>query len=203
MSRNWLIVVSMVFAISMMTTFASAQESQIYRTHLVKIIIGDRATMLAVVDGSLYFSGLQRSAEKRPTIKVQSLMFWRKDNTLQAFIQREEGATLKEQAERHLLYLTADYTTVPPRVRLTEKAGKNSQWIFESATGEPRSWAHYIRNVNDTGKPAWLVVGDTGKDVRFEGNPGAAVGLRDPVLTFENDKKQLFEVRPYDGPTGK
>ena len=50
--------------------------------------------------------------------------------------------------------------------------------------------------------PAWLAVGTTEKKARFEEN-GGGMTLRDPVLTFDSEKKQLFEVRPYNGPDGK
>jgi hypothetical protein len=167
---------------------ASGQEKELYRTHMVEILIGDKATALAVVDGKLCFRAIETTPEKRPAITVQSLFFWRKDQTLQAFIVREEAVKLKEQAALHLWYFTADYSTDPPRVELTEKRGKYSEWIFELPERFVASTLHYLRNANDLGKSAWLVVGQSEKKARFAENSGG-VNLLAPVLTFEADKK--------------
>jgi hypothetical protein len=124
------------------------------------------------------------------------------DDTLQAFIQPDEGERLQEQAAKHLWYVTAEYSTDPPRAVLTKEKTMNSQWIFEPVSGQPRENRHYIRNANQ-GKPAWLVISAKGPRGRFMFGGKGAVELRKPLLTFDASEKQAFEVRHYKGPDGR
>ena len=50
-------------------------------------------------------------------------------------------------------YLTADYSTDPPSVKLEKQPGKYSTWKISAAEMQDR-W--FIENDNGTGKRAWL-----------------------------------------------
>ena len=64
---------------------------------------------------------------------------------------------LKEAAAKVGWYLTADYSTKPPRVILTKEPTVSSRWTFigQSVSGSS-SVRCYLRNYNDDGKEAWL-----------------------------------------------
>jgi hypothetical protein len=90
-------------------------------------------------------------------------------------------------------YVTADYSTDPPRVILTKDPRKDSRWRF-IATSEPRSIGYYIKIENDRGQDAWLDLVDTGKRYSLR---QASAGYRDvrvfkPILSFGN--KRAFGV---------
>jgi hypothetical protein len=101
-----------------------------------------------------------------------------------------EGTFSKTLLAKDGWYVTADYSTKPPRVILTEKPTKYSRWSWEyvSRNGRPpgrESNDYYIKNENDLGKDAWLAIEEEGKT--YHG--GIA---RKPILSFE--KKTLFDV---------
>jgi hypothetical protein len=95
----------------------------------------------------------------------------------------------KEEIAKDGWYVTADYSTKTPRVILTKKPTKYSQWQF-IATSTPRSMLYFIKNENDQGKDAWLDMEDTGKRYSW-GQPDS--GYRDvrvykAILSFRNKR---------------
>ena len=130
-----------------------------------------------------------------PLIRSQLLSFERVDDTLQAFTEPEGAGLANNVAKLHRWYLTADYSTDPPLVRLTKEPEKYSHWLFEPRSDHPFETLNTIRNLNDSGKPAWLTLSEKAKWARFAGKGGSAVALFDPVLSYNKDKKQLFDIR--------
>ena len=106
----------------------------------------------------------------------------------------------KVQAEKHLWYLTGDYSGKQPTLKLTKKPEKYSHWEFVSAGERKGAEDHepvqpcFIRNITDSGKPAWVVM-EQAPGVRYV-NEGE---FRKATLSF--DRQQVFEVP--GGPTGK
>lgn len=66
----------------------------------------------------------------------------------------------KEAAAKDGWYVTADYSTSPPRVIVTKEPTKYSAWQFVRGS---QAGFYYIKNENDLGKDAWLGLEDTGK----------------------------------------
>jgi hypothetical protein len=114
-------------------------------------------------------------------VKMQPLSVDNKTNVKGTF----SGALLAKDR----WYVTADYSTKPPRVVLTQQPTKYSRWSWDNV---PRGNGHfresadyYIKNENDLGKDAWLAAEKEGKT--YHG--GIA---RKPILSYE--KKILFDV---------
>jgi hypothetical protein len=106
----------------------------------------------------------------------------------------------KEETAKDGWYVTADYSTKPPRVILTKEPTKDSRWRFVEAS---RGSHYYIKNENDRGKDAWLDMEDTGKRYSW-GKPDS--GYRDvrvykAILSFHN--KRDFFVNDIKGDGGK
>lgn len=59
----------------------------------------------------------------------------------------------KEAIAKDGWYVTADYSTKPPRAILTKEPNKDSRWRFVEAS---RPTHYYIKNENNRGKDAWL-----------------------------------------------
>ena len=79
----------------------------------------------------------------------------------------------EKRIEKDGWYLTGDYSTKPPRVILTKEPTKFSHWAFVEtdktpSCGDPEEGIdRYIKNLNDEGEDAWLVMED--KCVKYKG----------------------------------
>ena len=77
--------------------------------------------------------------------------------------RRVKGDYSKELLAEDGCYVTADYSTSPPRIVLTEKPTKNSLWSWSlvprTGTVAYTSENYYIKNENDLGKETWLARG--------------------------------------------
>lgn len=184
----------------------------------IDIIIDDNPRwQIALVEGEIGFIGgwtPQRPGESNTKMPARipadhiSRGVYRNGDTLQAYVStlvtwvdpNELRNVPKVQAEKHDWYLTGDYSGKQPTLKLTKKSEKYSHWEFISAGKTTGAEDHepvtpfFIRNVNDLGKEAWLVMEDV-PGVRYL-NEGE---FRKATLSFQGG--QRFEVP--GGATGK
>ncbi len=97
----------------------------------------------------------------------------------------------KEALEKDGWYVTADYTTDPPRVILTKEPTENSQWRFVPGSKRPR---YYIKNENGREKDAWLNTVDTGKRYSYAGIDGRYRDARVYMAVISFSKKREYGV---------
>jgi hypothetical protein len=171
---------------------------------------------LSVVNGELAFSAPARNGSPTPNApSVPVDMFgksglprittrftlepgnWHTANpaTIRVVVDRELRARSKELAARHGCYLTADYSTDPPRVILTEKAERYSHWRFEKTGGGDEGFDAFIENENDRGKRAWLSMEEKDTIYNYTENgriSKGGVALRKLVLSYR--KEMNFEI---------
>ena len=102
----------------------------------------------------------------------------------------------KESAAVEGWYVTADYSTMPPRVILTEKPTKYSKWDFEPGT---RDGNYYLKNVGSPEKDAFLVLQDSGKRTPA-GDPKGAV-IKNAILSTTD--KTDFTIADLEDENGK
>jgi hypothetical protein len=87
-------------------------------------------------------------------------------------------------------FMTADYTTQPPTVKLAKDHDKLSKWIVSRSEKE-NQW--YIENVNDSGKHAWLSMARDPVAIHEVGYDGKGVcEYRPAVLSY--DTKPHFKI---------
>jgi hypothetical protein len=177
--------------------------------------VGDLTpSVLCIADGELYFW-----ADRNPTAadvhsmaeipKLSDSGFWndfhRVGETLRVDIPKDRHDQMRKSAAKDGWFLTADYSTKPPRVVLTKAETKYSHWVFVRA-GHPaiggREADCFVRNENDLGKPAWLDVGKSGGVFKSRPalltNSSTTAFFRMPILSFERRAK--FEIGdPNDG----
>jgi hypothetical protein len=167
---------------------------------------------IALVDGEIGFIGGWTASkpgakDTRPTVEIPSDKgelrlspgVYKNDDTLQVYVEEYIREASKTQAEKHMWYLTGDYSGKEPALKLTKKMEKYSHWEFV-AVGEPTGrkdhepvQQYFIKNLNDLGKDAWLSMEKT-PGVRYK-NAGE---FRKATLSFD---RQGFSV-PL-GATGK
>ncbi len=100
----------------------------------------------------------------------------------------------RELLRKDAWYVSADYSTKPPRVILAEKPTKYSRWSWVTVPRKDNlahtSKDYYVKNDNDLGKDAWLAVEDEGRT--YSGGVYERIAARKAILSF--DKKTLFGV---------
>jgi hypothetical protein len=109
-------------------------------------------------------------------------------------------------------YLTADYSTKPPRVIVTERPTSASTWQFVAAS----EWDHfYLKNENSPDKKdAWLLLEKRDKrywyaDKGFPDLQGKELDrywegtVWDAVLTYDMNKRRAFHVADIEQEDGK
>jgi hypothetical protein len=192
----------MAIALAVATTSATQEPRK--GVPLKVLSSGDLdAGALVVLGANLRFvvehteSGLIPNSPGAPPLPDQSSYFVRDNDFLRVKMHalsidsktNIEGTFSGDLLAKDRWYVTADYSTKPPRVILTQKPTKYSRWSWDYVprTGPPwyDSKDYYIKNENDLGKDAWLAVAKEGKT--YHG--GVA---RRPILSF--DKKTLFDV---------
>jgi hypothetical protein len=99
-----------------------------------------------------------RNPSSLPFTRLSHVRYVWDGTHLQVQVDRRQWS--KEAIAKDGWYVTADYSTKPPRVIVTKEPTKYSQWRFTGAKGHQR---YYIKNENDFGKDAWLHLEDTGK----------------------------------------
>jgi hypothetical protein len=85
-------------------------------------------------------------------------------------------------------YLTADYSTDPPSVRIEKKPGKFSTWKVHRIE-ENKYW---IENVSDSGKSASLSMAEKPEVLSPAASGGTVVEYQRAVLSF--DGKAVFKI---------
>jgi hypothetical protein len=146
-----------------------------------------------VIDGAPYFQSWQRASNDTKLPKIQTysgFLFEKTDGTLRLF---GEDPRRTERATMTGWYLTADYTTMPPQVILSELPTKHSRWTFIPVNASPRNRRYYIKNERDGRKEAWLAVGEAGMLMNF--GKGVA-NFRKPIISF--GEPPPFDLNPYD-----
>ena len=117
----------------------------------------------------------------------------------------------KDAIAKNGWYVTADYTTDPPRVIITEAPTAGSIWRFVAVSIRDE---YYIRNQGRPGKEAWLILQPRQTLYR-----GVNYSLPDPqgrrearywentvadaVLTFDSAKREKFDVADIEAENGK
>jgi hypothetical protein len=133
----------------------------------------------------------------------------------------DEKMWSKEAIAKSGWYLTADYSTDPPRIIVTETPTAASRWKFVSSSPERALYSPwYLKNENSPGgKDAWVAMPDRGKryltvqKVPIAPGPGHESGgegdrywegtVSDAILTFDKDKAQAFDVADIEHEDGK
>lgn len=99
-------------------------------------------------------------------------------------------------------YLTADYSTDPPRVVLAKKRTKYSEWEFEITHHRPNGFDAYVKNKNAKGKFAWLAAAKKGivykvqqPDPQFHED----TGVRKAILSYKKTTAFFFLDTVADG----
>jgi hypothetical protein len=105
----------------------------------------------------------------------------------------------KEETAKNGWYVTADYSTDPPRVILTKDPTTHSKWRFAAT---PRRRHYYIENVNDQGKDAWLSLEDSGKTYSW-GRPDAGYRTVRVYMAVLSTKPRDFFVNDIEEDGGK
>ncbi len=116
----------------------------------------------------------------------------------------------KDAIAKNGWYLTADYTTDPPRVIVTEKPAAGSVWRFVAVSIRDE---YYIKNEGSSGKAAWLTHQPRqtvyrGVHYGFLDPQGRKIvnyweySVTDAVLTFDDAKKK-FRVADVEAENGK
>jgi len=117
----------------------------------------------------------------------------------------------KDAIAKNGWYVTADYTTDPPRVIVTEAPAAGSTWRFVAISNRDE---YYIKNMGRPGKDAWLMLQPRKELYRaVERIPAAPPGsfenrykevtVFDAVLTFDGAKKEKFDVADIEAENGK
>jgi hypothetical protein len=93
-------------------------------------------------------------------------------------------------------YLTADYSTDPPSVKLAAAPTEFSRWKFTPAE---RKGAYYIENINKLGKHAWLAPDPTPAAIEQAGySTTTVVEYRRAILSFNTKIAFSLALQNYD-----
>ena len=180
---------------------ATAEDSEPRGRNLVSIVGYDkqaREWRLKVGDGDLFFvlNTPGRSDDNNlPILRregPEAGITWRfaQDSTfLRFYAPPPERQALDKLRAAHGAYVTADYSTKPPRVVLTKKPTKYSRWILEEKRFAGGGYRAYIRNDNDLGKDSWLTIGAVQKTYRN-------VTLCAVILSFDTKTAFFVEDEP-------
>jgi hypothetical protein len=149
---------------------------------------------LYVLDGDLMFlstfeNGKSPGGAGDPPLPQRSLQFLREGQMLRAIIKPIGFGVEKGDVSRKLLakdrwYVTAEFSTEPPRVMLTEKPTKGSRWARVSADFPGR---YLIKSEDAQGKAVWLTMEKEGKTYRG----GIA---RRPILSEEKHRFSFVDA---------
>ena len=211
------VAVSMVLVLSMSLVQASGAE----RSREVMIYVFDKSSPshchLCLINGEVGFVTTNQSGRppKQPAaapLPDYSRLFVQDGKMLR--VGKPEGRVLtrsvkvgnevrtsekyvepsKELVAKTGWYLTADYSTTPPRVVLTKKPTKTSAWEFVHAKADIRddeASAAYIKNINGRGMAVWLSVAD--KPIVYKD------GSQVRNLTLASVKKTILVVVEANG----
>ncbi len=141
-----------------------------------------------MLDGDLMFvvfleGGRTKSAPCDPPLPDLSLQFVRDGEMLRVkivprnVVVDREGHFSKRLLAKDGWYVTADFSTKPPQVILTEKPTEHSRWTFAWLPAGDRV-QRFIKNEDAPGKTLWLSMEEKGTTYRG----GIA---RKPVLSTE------------------
>jgi hypothetical protein len=102
--------------------------------------------------------------------------------------------SIQKLLDRPKVYLTADYSTDPPTVRLEKAPGKEGRWEFVDAGKFSQA---FIKHVQAADKPAWLSLAESGTilPVNLQNAQDMIVEVRDVILTPE--RKQAVRIKRH------
>lgn len=190
---------------------ASAQENADSFADLYYIRLDGTTRMLSVLDGEVWFRDFAKSPRDtlhayeqaiktfRQELTVKSLTsIWRyRDEHLIAYFPHEERVAGRYVPGVEGKYLSADYSTLPPRVVLTATATEASRWELtpvedaQLVETRARADAKYVRNFNRGKHDAWLALSKN----EYVRDPVQLYSLTEPILSFE--QKTPFHLRRY------
>jgi hypothetical protein len=203
--RIELLRVILSLAASAAALYAHAAENGLSPgPHIVHIeaVAGVSGPSLCLLDGQLGFLVQQDPRRTNPDLAVVSAdtrktstttyphesistSFLIDGSSVRVLVSSDQRVHSKVQSEQANWYLTADYTTTPPRVILTKEPSKSSRWRFIDAKFSGDAFLSFIWNENDQGKGGWLAFG---KVIKAYGDGT----LREPILS--SDEKKRFQL---------
>lgn len=161
-------------------------------------------TELYVLGGDLMFvarfvNGERPGGPGDPPLPDHSLAFRVHDGMIRAKIEPlgdpndQDKSGSAELLAKDGWYVTADFSTDPPRVVLTEEPTDHSRWTFVSiydSIGDGRlDGANFIKNEGAHGQAVWLSMEEGGETYR-------GFVARRPLLSTK--KKDYYWIGPYN-----
>jgi hypothetical protein len=149
----------------------------------------------AVVNGEFGFLGFSNEPVKKDVLELPVIQprvaLQKLGDTLKVYVDESDRKAYKKSVEKHLWYLTSDYSDKVPKVKLTEQPNEFSRWRIVAAGDSDediRETRHrvYIQNINSGGKDAWLIMQDMG--TYYKGGHE----FRRAMLSL--DDKQVFAI---------
>jgi hypothetical protein len=157
---------------------ASAEQTDDPFADLFYILVDKTSTMLTVLDNEVWFRDflkwsketyqtyepVLKTFRQELTVKSKTTVWRYRNNHIRAYYPREDRVAGRYVPGPEGGYLTADYSTIPPRVVLTREANEWSRWEVipvESArvmSVDPRAGIKYVRHLNGRQQDAWLVM---------------------------------------------
>jgi hypothetical protein len=170
-SMTWRLQVAIILiAAAMRLQLAHGDESKVEDIaaggHWLRLFIeGPSDWDLAMINGEIGLIGTSRESKgdtPLPQMLVEHIeprvVLLKDGHTLQVSVAGDVRKKSKAQAERHLWYLTGDYSEKVPKVKLTKEPNEFSRWKFviaEHRWGDDLHF-YYIQNDNLTDKEGWL-----------------------------------------------
>jgi hypothetical protein len=205
--------VLMMFAVLSSLVFAAQPSSRVPRTNK-PLDIGSISMLEGGTLGGISSKEVKSVDTTLPSVPHSSYVHYVWDGSYLRIRpgQSDKDMWSKEAIAKNGWYVTADYSSKPPRIIVTEKPTLNSTWRFVAA---PRWGEYYLKNENSPEKKdAWLVLEKRDKgywDVDqalsdqfgYRRNRYWECVVRDAILTFDTDKREAFYVADIEKEDGK